>query len=169
MGSTMWDTVHLMATYNRWANEIFGQYFAQYGDDILAHPLPGSFPSVGRTLLHIWDAQDIWYQRLHGRNPVAFRNTYRPGMAPEIFEGLRQTSQAYVDLVGAANGTDLDEVVEYVTISSGQQSSRRYEILLHVFNHSMYHRGQCIVMARALNLDNIPSTDLIRFLRLKTS
>jgi uncharacterized damage-inducible protein DinB len=60
----------------------------------------------------------------------------------------------------------LEQEFSYETITSGLQRSRRFEVLLHVYNHSTYHRGQCITMARAVGLDLVPATDLIRFLRL---
>jgi uncharacterized damage-inducible protein DinB len=58
-----------------------------------------------------------------------------------------------------------DEIVGFQTMSGVPLSHRRYEILLHTFNHSMYHRGQCVTMARTLEMQHIPSTDLIRYLR----
>ena len=42
-----------------------------------------------------------------------------------------------------------------------------YEMLLHLFNHQTYHRGQLITMLRQSGETNIPNTDLISFLRKK--
>jgi uncharacterized damage-inducible protein DinB len=34
-----------------------------------------------------------------------------------------------------------------------------WQMLLHVFNHATYHRGQVVNMLRQLGVDKIPSTD----------
>ncbi|MBK6775796.1 MAG: hypothetical protein IPG74_08100 [Flavobacteriales bacterium] len=41
---------------------------------------------------------------------------------------------------------------------------------MHCFNHSSYHRGQLVSMMHALNMDEIPTSDLIVYFRsIKTS
>ena len=36
----------------------------------------------------------------------------------------------------------------------------RYEYIMHVINHSTYHRGQVVTIARVLGIkENIPATD----------
>lgn len=155
-----------MAGYNAWANAQFAQYFESVPEKLLTQFVPGSFPSIQKTLIHTWDAQDIWYRRLHGENPVKFRSTSWKGTTEDVLRGLSDSSDAYVQLIDSLDHMSLEEDLPYVTISSGPQTSRRYEILLHVFNHSMYHRGQCITMGHAVELKDMPSTDLIRYLRI---
>jgi len=36
-----------------------------------------------------------------------------------------------------------------------------YKMLLHVFNHGTYHRGQIVNMLRQLGIEKIPQTDFI--------
>ena len=46
--------------------------------------------------------------------------------------------------------------------SRGEQFNQPVsEILLHVFNHGTYHRGQLVTMLRALGVTNLPATDFI--------
>jgi uncharacterized damage-inducible protein DinB len=126
----------------------------------------GSFPSIGKTLMHIWDAQHIWYRRLHGESPTAFLSHSWTGDLDEMYNGIIGSSQDFVQFVNSLAVYELMEVMRYTTMSYGPQSSKRYEMLLHVFNHSMYHRGQCVTMARTLEIEMIPPTDLIKYLRL---
>ncbi|MGI8581133.1 MAG: DinB family protein [Chitinophagaceae bacterium] len=42
-----------------------------------------------------------------------------------------------------------------------------YEMLLHLFNHQTFHRGQIVTMFRQLGFDKIPPTDFIVFSRSK--
>jgi len=167
MGSTpAQSSVVLMARYNLWANEQFGAYFGASPVPLVTQVVPSSFPSIEQTLMHIWDAQDIWYRRLQGESPMAFANHAAQGLFTEVITGLVNSSARLVSLAESLTAETLDEEISYNTLSSGPQTSKRFEILLHVCNHSMYHRGQCITMARSLGMIDPPSTDLIRFLRL---
>jgi len=43
-----------------------------------------------------------------------------------------------------------------------------YEVLLHAFNHSTYHRGQVITMGRQLGFEDGIMTDFYEYLKLKS-
>ena len=159
------EPVLLMARYNLWANTRFVAFYGKHSPEILHTEVPGSFPSLSKTLVHISDAQDIWYRRLHGESPTAFLSSTWSGEPDELYSGLIDSSEAFVKLTSNMSPSDLAEVIDYKTMAGGPQSSKRYEVLLHVFNHSMYHRGQCVTMARTLHLEEIPSTDLVKYLR----
>jgi uncharacterized damage-inducible protein DinB len=160
------EAVLQMARYHAWANEVFAEYFMHQDPELVTRHFPSSFPSIRQTMLHIWDGLDVWYRRLHGESPTVFRSEQWSGSLDATFRGLIDISQRFVEYVTTLSEADLEEVVEYKTMAGRPQSSKRYEVLLHVFNHSTYHRGQCVTMARALDLLEIPSTDFVRFLRL---
>jgi uncharacterized damage-inducible protein DinB len=160
------DSVSLMTGYNLWANQQFIQFFESVPEELLEQYVAGSFPSIRNTLVHIWDAQDIWFKRLHGKNPRHLLSADWNGSLKELFEGLMSSSEEYHIYTKGLDDDALEQEFSYETITSGLQRSRRFEVLLHVYNHSTYHRGQCITMARAVGLDLVPATDLIRFLRL---
>ncbi len=40
-----------------------------------------------------------------------------------------------------------------------------FQVLMHLFNHQTYHRGQLVTIMRSLNIDKIPKTDFIEFSR----
>ncbi len=166
LSATVKESVLLMARYNLWANEQFIHFFRSQDHELIEKHVPSSFPSIEKTLMHIWDAQHIWYRRLHGDSQANFLSDSWSGTLDEMLNGVVSSSQDFVSLVSSLAIYELTEGIRYNTISYGPQSSKRYEILLHVFNHSMYHRGQCVTMAHFLEIDHIPSTDLIKYLRL---
>lgn len=163
--ATVREPVLLMARYNLWANDQFITYCRKQNSILIEQPIPGSFPSIQKTLTHIWDAQHIWFRRLQGESPTAFLSSSWSGPLEQMYDGLFKSSEDLAEFVRGLALYEFQEVVKYTTLSSGPQSSRRYEILLHIFNHSMYHRGQVVTMARTLGMEGIPSTDLIRYLR----
>ncbi len=54
--------------------------------------------------------------------------------------------------------------------SKGEQFKQPiFQMLLHVFNHGTYHRGQLVTMLRQLGVENIPATDFIVWSREKNT
>lgn len=51
--------------YNLWANKIIADVISEKVIDLLDNEIPNSFPSLRKTLLHIWDAENIWLTRLN--------------------------------------------------------------------------------------------------------
>ena len=163
--ATVKEPILLMARYNLWANDQFISFFRRQEPDLIEKFVPGSFPSIRKTLMHIWDAQYIWHRRLLGESPVTFPSSSWSGSLDEMYDGLNKSSKELIELVRSLAIYEMQEVIRYTTMTAGPQASKRYEVLLHVFNHSMYHRGQCVTMARTLSMEGIPSTDLIKYLR----
>jgi uncharacterized damage-inducible protein DinB len=58
----------------------------------------------------------------------------------------------------------LREIVDFEFIGGGRGSMARRDILLHVVNHSTYHRGHAADMLYHLNMFP-PATDLPVFIR----
>ena len=53
--------------YNLWANEIlFSIIEKELNDEKLDREIVSSFPSLRKTVYHIWDAEFIWQKRLNG-------------------------------------------------------------------------------------------------------
>lgn len=73
----------------------------------------------------------------------------------EVMSDLIATSKQLLNDV--CNLTE-QQITEIIKASDSTQS--RYEYILHVVNHSSYHRGQIVTMARALGVTGeIPVTD----------
>ncbi|MBL0256882.1 MAG: hypothetical protein IPQ03_04840 [Bacteroidetes bacterium] len=54
---------------------------------------------------------------------------------------------------------ELTEEIE-LNMSWSKNKLSRYEYIIHVINHSTYHRGQVVTIARGLGItENIPATD----------
>ncbi|MBT1708848.1 DUF1572 family protein [Fulvivirgaceae bacterium PWU5] len=53
-------------------------------------------------------------------------------------------------LVNSLSALNEQQLIESIQASDSAQS--RYEYILHVVNHSSYHRGQVVTMCRALGI-----------------
>ena len=64
---------------------------------------------------------------------------------------------------------DFIKDVHYKSLKGIPFSQPLYQLLLHVFNHATYHRGQLVTILRQLDVQNIPQTDFIAWSRLNAN
>jgi len=64
------------------------------------------------------------------------------------------------------NNQDLEQVISYVNTSGDAFSDPMHDIIVHVLNHSTYHRAQIAKEMRMHNIDPI-NTDYITYVRNK--
>lgn len=66
--------------------------------------------------------------------------------------------------VGGLSSTQLEETITYANTRGVEFSQRRWEILLHMFNHQTHHRGQIAQVLDDRGIENDVS-NIIRYLR----
>jgi len=151
--------------YNYWANQTLCNYILKAGETLADIEQTGSFSSVRKTLLHIWDAQVIWYARLQGTPLTTFPSKEFKGSLAEAVEGLLKSSQAFIDYVQVLN-KHYDDVIAYQTLDSKQFENTVEDIVFQCMNHSTYHRGQIINLLRGAGFIEVGSTDYMRYCRM---
>ena len=148
------------ARYDHWANTRFVERLQHEPDEVLDRPVSSSFPSLRSTLLHIRDAENVWWGRLSGER------TQWPAEASTEIATLLPYSERLKACVEHADEGELKRVAEYPDLRGNLHRQPVWQMLLHCFNHSTQHRGQVITLMRTLGLDNIPANDLVVFQRL---
>ena len=151
--------------FNAWASGVVSDTLNPITDDLFYLENKGSFPSMAKTILHIWGAQHIWFRRMHGESLKVAPMVAEPPSKREILEGLVRSSQSLVTFVKSINPALLSSRYQYTNLR-GQPCEDTYEeTLFHVVNHGTYHRGQLIHMLREAGVTTLPGTDLIHYLR----
>ena len=153
--------------YNLWANKKMVDFYLSQPMEMMDQMVENSFPSARLTFLHIWDAENIWLERLKGNPTTSFPSKNFTGTAEEGLKLVVSNSVTLRDFVKAQKGSFFEQKNTYQNTKGELHSQLNREILHHVCNHSTYHRGQLLMMARQLELKNMPSTDYIFFLREK--
>jgi len=163
----MRDLLQQYASYNLWANQ-------RIGDSILALPagkqeaeIVSSFNSLRKTLLHLWDAESGWWQRVKMQERITFPRDYFTGSVKELLSGLLNQSKLWEEWVYNASELSLRHVFHYQNSKKELFKEQVSQVLLHVFNHSAYHRGQLVTMLRQSGEEKIPATDFIIWTRQK--
>lgn len=154
------------AAYEYWANEKMLEAILPLSEDQQQQEISSSFPSIHKTCLHIWDAASIWWQRLQMQDQIMVPSlTFHPSMN-EVSEGVLLQNKQWIEWVDIATDADLERVLPYKTMKGDGFVQPVKDILLHLFNHGTYHRGQLVTMLRQLGIEKIPQTDYIIFSRL---
>ena len=152
--------------FNFWANELLLSVISkELKDDLLDKEIDSSFPSLRKTIYHLWDAEFIWLKRLKGESLNDWPSKFFNGTFSEAKEKILLNDQLFIDFVERLNDEKLSESFTYKNIEGKTFSNSRWESVHHCMNHSTYHRGQIVTMLRQLGITNIPSTDFISFCR----
>lgn len=155
------------AAYNVWANQKLFDCINNLSDDQINREITSSFSSICKTVLHMWFAEDIWWQRLKlTEQPVSNADLFT-GPFSELQQQCNRQSVEWATWVAEATEVQLAHVFAYQNSKKEQFKQPVYEMLLHVFNHGTYHRGQLVTMLRQLGVEKIPPTDFIVFARKK--
>lgn len=150
--------------YNTWANQRTLESLQAIDQQQFTRDLSASHGSIRGTLAHLASAEWIWLQRWTGK----------PGtrMLPETdFETvgiatqrLAQFDRDLAEYVNSLSEADLQSVKSYVTTEGKPYSNVLQDMLIHLFNHSSYHRGQIAALLR--QVEAVPKgTDFIVYCR----
>lgn len=159
------NSVQTLTRYKAWADEVFLPVVAGLPESELIAPRPIYFGSLIRTLNHSYSMDFVWQSHLLGRpHGLTTRNPIdHPGIQDLMASQYRLDSW-YVDYADSLSRDQLGEVVEFEFIGGGTGTMSREDIILHVVNHTTYHRGHVADMLYHLDVFP-PATDLPVFLR----
>ena len=155
----MKELLHQYASHNLWANQLTPEQIQQ--------PITSSFPGIFKTVLHMLDAETIWWQRLKLQEHIERPSDTFSGDFNVLQQRLLQQSASYEQWTGTLLDHQLLHVFAYQRSKTEQQKQPVCQTLLHIFNHGTYHRGQLVTILRQLGVTNIPQTDFNAYLRQK--
>lgn len=156
-----------MAKYNIWANRRMIEVMLTLSDEQLDQEIASSFPSIRKTVYHMWSAELIWLERLLLReNPIWAESVFMGSFA-KACENWERTSAELLEFTNKQfDDRGFDHITEYYDRKKQTHKTPVKIILQQVFNHATYHRGQFVTMLRQTGITQIPQTDLIAFTRL---
>lgn len=162
----MKELLQQYAAFNVWATQRITDVISGLPEEKIIAPITSSFPSMYKTVLHLLDAESIWWQRLKLQEHVERPSETFTGSFAELQKKLLQQSNLFNDWVSNATEAQLQHVFAYIR-EKEQNKMQVSNMLLHLFNHNSYHRGQLVTMLRQSGIAKIPSTDFAAYLRGK--
>jgi uncharacterized damage-inducible protein DinB len=145
------DDVMELYRFNAWANRRILDAVRALPAEAVAHNFDGSFRSVRDALAHIVSVEWIWLERWHGGSPGHLADWVASGSIPVLAAHLADVEARRNDFLSRLSESTLNGVSGCHTFA---------DMLLHVVNHSTYHRGQIASMIREMG-GNPPATDFI--------
>ncbi len=154
-----------MAAYNVWANSKLKDHILKQEEALWYQQTPSSFDTVHKTLLHIWDAESIWWQRMKLQERIIVPSQNAEPSLQDVCTGLLSQSMQWEEWIKAATEMALQHVFQYSNSKKEHFKQPVFETVMHVFNHATYHRGQLVTMLRQLGVTDIPQTDFVVYCR----
>lgn len=148
--------------YNRWANRTLCEKLQSIDPALLDVDNQSSFPSMRKTVFHIWDAESIWLDRLSGREVEHIPSRDLP--ADTAIDQFLKTSEAFAAFVAKQPDAYFDETIRFKADDT-EYAMQSTPLIWHCMNHSTFHRGQLVTMLRQAGITEIPGTDLTKYLR----
>lgn len=156
------------ASYNVWANQQHINWLSTKTDEQLQHEIPSSYPSIIKTLNHIWGVEEYWFSIITKTQDFTQRFGIEELHRDEVFKGMMNRSELILNKVLSFSEEDLNEEIKVVS-PWFKSNQCRYEYIQHVINHGTYHRGQIVTIGRNIGITDAPMTDYNAFNVMKES
>lgn len=154
----------LQVRYSAWATRRVLESVNVMNCDEFRRDLGSSYGGIYGTLAHIFQADSIWFDRLHGVSTTNL-SVYAADADVAVFsQQWLALLDRWVGWAEAQDGAGWDRLVPYRNTRGEPDSQPAWRIALHVVNHASYHRGQITTMLRQLGRKPI-GTDLMAYYR----
>jgi uncharacterized damage-inducible protein DinB len=159
------QTIRMLSRYAAWANDRLYEALADLPGRELTKPHPIVFGSIQRTLNHVYVMDLVWRAHLEGtRHAFTTRNPDECPPFADLRAAQNDMDRWYIQYADGMHESSCAEIVNFSFIGGGNGSMSRGEIVLHVANHTTYHRGHIGSMIYEVPAEP-PTTDLPVFLR----
>src|SRR5258705_12706506 len=136
------QAARMLTRYNSWANKLIFDAVAGLPGDEATKERQSLFKNMVHTLNHNYVIDLIWQAHLEGRDHgFTARNTKEHPPLDELRKKQQAVDDWYVTWSDRLPDAALDERVSFTLIGGNRGEMTRGEILLHIVNHTSYHRG----------------------------
>ena len=136
------STARMLTRYNAWANKLMFDAVAALPSGEAEKERKSLFRNMVHSLNHNYVIDRIWQAHLEGRDHgYETRNTKDHPPLAELWRLQQEIDAWYIAWSDRLSDAALDEQVRFTLIGGNQGVMTRGEILLHVVNHTSYHRG----------------------------
>jgi uncharacterized damage-inducible protein DinB len=150
--------------YHRWATGLVMDEVVKLPAEKLMSNLKTSFGGVYETIVHLYQSDRIWLDRLQNRPSGKFEDYDAPGCVWELRDAWASVQDQLVAYASDLTDAEVNRSLTYKNLAGQAFSSPIWQILLHVVNHGTHHRGQVTTMLRQLG-ETPTNLDLIRYHR----
>jgi uncharacterized damage-inducible protein DinB len=155
----------LLVDFHYWARDRVVLAVSALSPEQYSRDVGSSFKSVRDTLVHLYSAEWVWYERWQGRSPTTH-------LTPAQFPDVHTLRQAWTDqetkvraFISAQDQAGFDRIYDYRLFNGASANSPLWHMVTHLVNHGTYHRGQVTTMMRQMGAAPAKGSDLIAYYR----
>lgn len=149
------------SSYNYWANKTLIDWLRDKPAHELRKAVPSSFAGIELTLNHILQTQEFWLQIIKDEHPI--KENFEELSLSALLDRVVMDSLKLSKYVSKLNEDELGRKL-HLKSPWFDAFQPRFELIMHVVNHSTYHRGQITSIGRSLGYTDAPMTDYNYFL-----
>lgn len=148
--------------YNEWANKKLLTTVNRLENEEFIRDLSSSFKSLRDTMVHILGAEELWLSRWMGEQGRTLLNSDDFPTYSSLVDRWDDYRDQINSFILSLTEDDLTQEISYKNLKGIPYSLKLWKQMLHVANHSSFHRGQAVTMLRQLKKQP-PSLDLISY------
>ena len=147
--------------YNDWANGLIFNAIAALPHDDIDRDLGGSLSNLRSVAAHVISTEWAWLERWLGVSPKE-RSGWMSGDITSLMARLLDIQAKRSLFLDKVSDEALASPMAFTYLSGNADEQLLQDMLVHVMNHSTYHRGQITLMFRQLG-HAPPATDFVLF------
>ncbi len=128
--------------YVTWADRRHLEALRPRSADALLLDRGMSMGSLVKMMLHQVGAQSVWLDRFESRAVTIPWNDSTVSSVEQLERFMLDTHQKVTDFFAKQNPQTLKRIVDFKNLRGEAYSFPLWQLMLHVCNHSTYHRGQ---------------------------
>jgi uncharacterized damage-inducible protein DinB len=158
----MLETIKLLHSYTRWADVRMFDAVSKLSPEQWTKDLGSSLKSARDTAVHIVSAQWIWLSRWKGESPKGMWNAADYPTPASIREKSEALAKELAGFAAEQTEESVAKPLNYKNLKGEPMSFPLGQLMIHMANHSTYHRGQVTTLLRQLGAQPI-STDFVLY------
>ena len=159
------STARNLTRYNAWANQLFFDAVFALPEGEAVKQRQTLFKNIVHTLNHNYVIDSIFRAHIEGReHGYGARNTQDHPPLADLWLQQQGFDAWLIEWSDSLTAAQLDEVIQFTFVGGGEGAMSRFEIILHLINHTSYHRGFAADMFFQVPA-RPPTTDLPVYLR----
>lgn len=160
MAASMLAHVRAMARNNAWSNARLLAACTRLSDEAFAATRTSFFPSLRETLNHIHVVDRYYLDDLRGVGRRRLEDEVPYPRAADLAEAQRALDRELIAFCDGLNEADLERTVTIDRPDGRRYDERIMDVLAHLFQHQIHHRGQAHAM---LSGTQVPPPQLDEF------
>ena len=156
-----------LANMNAWANAQLRQTIQNIPFEVLeanTHYTP--FGSLGNLVIHLFNAINVWLDRIEGVKQSAIRTLGDFEDWPAVLAAWESADQRFIRVISELPGKEpFNQIISYKSLRGIHFQTPLAEIIWHLSHHGSHHRGQITLLLRLEGQEPAPQLDAIAYFR----